>query len=56
MFIAVGVLVFIAQVVLYRVVSAKLAARRQQRNRIAGLLGRTYAPLSGPARNRLGED
>lgn len=54
--IVIGVAVFALQVGGYIVITRKLAARRQQRNRIAGLVTRTYAPLTGPVRNRLGED
>lgn len=56
MFIVIGIAVFAAQIIAYRVISRKLAARRQIKRRLSTLVTRNYAPLAQPVRNRLGED
>ena len=54
--IVIGIAVFALQIGAYIVVSRKLAARRQLKHRLSTLVSRNYAPLTGPVRNRLGED
>lgn len=54
MVIAVFMLVFGAQLIAYGLISNALTARRLQRQRVAGLVSRTYAEHVAPARNRPG--
>lgn len=56
--ILIGVAVFAAQVIAYRVVSKKLAQRRRFKERLASIASTPAPsrPWPQPVRNRLGED
>lgn len=56
--ILIGVAVFAAQLIAYRVVSRKLAARRNIKRRLASLVYEQPVARTAPTlyRNRLGED